>query len=61
MVVIGVVVWGLYWLLVASHFVDTDNAYVGADTAQVTPLVSGQVAQVLALETQTVKGRRSAW
>jgi membrane fusion protein (multidrug efflux system) len=54
-VIIGAVAWGLYWFLVSSHYVETDNAYVGADTAQVTPLVSGQVAQVLALETQTVK------
>jgi len=54
-VILGAVVWGLYWFLVSSHYVETDNAYVGADTAQVTPLVSGQVAQVLALETQMVK------
>ncbi len=51
----GVVVYGLYWLLVASHYVSTDNAYVGADTAQVTPLVGGPVAKVLVAETQTVK------
>ena len=53
-VVVGALVWGLYWFLVSSHYVATDNAYVGANTAQVTPLVSGQVARVLALETQTV-------
>ena len=46
---------GLYWLLVASHEISTDNAYVGADTAAVTPLVSGSVAQVLVVETQVVK------
>ncbi len=46
---------GLYWLLVASHEVSTDNAYVGADTASVTPLVSGSVAKVLVVETQVVK------
>jgi membrane fusion protein (multidrug efflux system) len=54
-VVVGAVAAGLYWLLVASHEVSTDNAYVGADTAEVTPLVSGQIARVLAAETQTVK------
>ena len=54
-VVVAAVIWGLYYFLVSSHYVETDNAYVGADTAQVTPLVSGQVAKVLALETQTVK------
>jgi membrane fusion protein (multidrug efflux system) len=47
--------WGLYWLLVSSHYVATDNAYVGADTAEVTPLISGQVAKVLVAETQTVR------
>jgi membrane fusion protein (multidrug efflux system) len=53
-VLAGALAWGLYWFLVPSHYVETDNAYVGADTAQVTPLVSGQVAQVLVRETQTV-------
>ena len=46
---------GLYWLLVASHQVSTDNAYVGADTAAVTPLVAGSVLKVLVAETQSVK------
>lgn len=32
----------------------TDNAYVGAETAQITSMVSGQVAQVLVKDTQTV-------
>jgi len=54
-VVVGAAGYGLYWLLVASHYVSTDNAYVGADTAQVTPLVSGQVVRILANETQVVK------
>jgi membrane fusion protein (multidrug efflux system) len=54
-VVAGAIGYGVYWLLVASHYVSTDNAYVGADTAQVTPLVSGQVVRVLVNETQVVK------
>jgi membrane fusion protein, multidrug efflux system len=54
-VVIGAVVYGIYWLLVASHYVSTDNAYVGADTALVSPLIQGQVVEVLAGETQVVK------
>jgi membrane fusion protein (multidrug efflux system) len=45
----------LYWLLVGSHYVSTDNAYVGADLAQVTPLVSGAVIQVRVADTQPVK------
>lgn len=46
--------YGLYWLLVASHYVATDNAYVGADVAEVTPLVSGAVTDVRVAETQFV-------
>ena len=45
----------LYWLLIASHYVSTDNAYVGADVAQVTPLVSGAVTEVRVADTQPVK------
>jgi membrane fusion protein, multidrug efflux system len=54
-VLIGAVAAGLYWLLVASHQVSTDNAYVGADTAEVTPLISGQVIRVPVVETQAVR------
>ena len=40
--------WYAYdWL--HSGTVETDNAYVGADTASITPLVSGHVARVLVL------------
>ena len=53
--VIGGVIYGLYWVLAGSREVATDNAYVGADLAQVTPLTSGAVKQVLARETQSVK------
>lgn len=48
-------VFGGYEVLVASRHVVTDNAYVGADVAQVTPLVSGPVSQVLVTDTQAVK------
>jgi membrane fusion protein (multidrug efflux system) len=54
-VVAGVVVYSIYWVLVASHYVETDNAYVGAETALVTPLTTGPAKQVLAMETQVVK------
>ncbi|BBF85473.1 membrane fusion component of tripartite multidrug resistance system [Aquitalea magnusonii] len=46
---------GGYWVLVASHHVSTDNAYVAVEVAQVTPEVSGTVREVLAVDTQTVK------
>jgi membrane fusion protein (multidrug efflux system) len=54
-VVVALVIWALYTLIFASHFVSTDNAYVGAETAQVTPLIGGPVAKVLVSETQVVK------
>ncbi|MCW6530383.1 HlyD family efflux transporter periplasmic adaptor subunit [Sphingomonas sp. MMSM20] len=47
--------YGIWYVAVGSHYVSTDNAYVGADTAQVTPMVAGQVAQVLVSDTQNVK------
>jgi len=44
-----------YDKLVASHHVETDNAYVGADVAQVTPLIGGPVSQVLVEDAQQVR------
>lgn len=44
-----------YDVLVASQHVETDNAYVGANVAQVTPLVGGPVLEVLVDDTQAVK------
>jgi len=35
--------------------IETDNAYVGADTASITPLVTGSVAQVLVSDAQEVR------
>jgi len=42
-------------VLVGRHHVTTDNAYVGAYSASVTPMVSGQVATVLVSDTQAVR------
>ncbi|EXE24631.1 EmrA/EmrK family multidrug efflux transporter periplasmic adaptor subunit [Acinetobacter sp. 907131] len=42
------------WALLLNNSVSTDNAYVGAETAQITSMVSGQVAQVVVKDTQTV-------
>jgi membrane fusion protein (multidrug efflux system) len=44
-----------YQTFVAAKHVVTDNAYVEAETAQVTALTSGPVAQVPVVDTQTVK------
>jgi membrane fusion protein (multidrug efflux system) len=47
--------WFAWWFLVGQFHVTTDNAYVDADVADITPLVSGPVTQVLAVDTQAVK------
>ena len=54
-VIVGAVAWGAYAVLFGGKTVKTDNAYVGADIAQVTPLISGPVARVLVRETDIVQ------
>jgi membrane fusion protein (multidrug efflux system) len=44
-----------YWLLIGQFHVTTDDAYVDADLAQITPLISGPVTKVDAVDTQAVK------
>lgn len=46
---------GGYWALADGGHVSTDNAYVNAEVAQVTPLISGAVVSVEAVNTQSVK------
>ena len=48
-------IWLVYWLLVGSKQVETDNAYVQASNAQVTALVSGALVSVPVHETKVVK------
>ena len=54
-VVVAAAVWGIWYFVTQAGRVETDNAYVGADVAQVTALVSGPVAEVRVSGTQTVK------
>ncbi|MBS0334397.1 MAG: HlyD family efflux transporter periplasmic adaptor subunit [Proteobacteria bacterium] len=54
-VVLGAVLYGVYALVFGGKTVSTDNAYVGADVGQVTPLIAGPVAKVLVRETEQVK------
>jgi membrane fusion protein (multidrug efflux system) len=44
-----------YDVLILARHATTNNAYVGADIADVTPLVSGPVRQVLVSDTQYVR------
>jgi len=54
-VLVAAIGFGLQWLLVGSHHVTTDDAYVDADVADVTPLVSGPIIQAPATNTLPVK------
>jgi membrane fusion protein (multidrug efflux system) len=47
--------YGAYDHFYLSHFVSTDNAYTAAETAQLTPSISGIVREVLVTDTQAVK------
>lgn len=47
--------WGGWYYLVNRNRVSTDNAYVNAQMAQITPLVEGPAIEVLVIETQQVK------
>ncbi len=54
-VLVAGVGYGAWYALVGSHHVETDNAYVAADVAQVTPLVGGPVKSVEVRDTQAVQ------
>ena len=43
------------WTLFFNHSVSTENAYVGAETASITSMVSGQVLDVMVSDTQQGK------
>ena len=52
--IIIALIYAIYHL-VFGQTVSTDNAYVGAETAEITSMVSGQVAEVKVSDTQQVK------
>jgi membrane fusion protein (multidrug efflux system) len=54
-VLVALLIYGAWYFLVGSRTISTDNAYVGADTASVTPMVSGQVIEVAVADTQVVR------
>jgi membrane fusion protein, multidrug efflux system len=54
-VVIGAIVYGIYWALVLNHFESTDNAYVQGNVVQITPQVVGTVVAINADDTDHVK------
>lgn len=48
-------IWGAWYFLTQAGRVSTDNAYVGADSATVTALISAPVKEVRVSGTQTVR------
>nr|WP_144037900.1 efflux RND transporter periplasmic adaptor subunit [Sphingopyxis sp. KK2] len=54
-VVVAALIWAAWYFLTQAGRVHTDNAYVGADSAVVTALVAGPVAEVRVAGTQAVK------
>lgn len=46
---------GSYWELVASKYVETDNAYTAVESAQVMSSITGTVAEVKVKDSQLVK------
>lgn len=54
-VIAATVLWGAWYWVARSGRVSTDNAYVGADAAQVTPLISAAVKAVTVINTQAVR------
>lgn len=54
-VAVAAVGYGAWWMLIGSRYVSTDDAYVDAEVAQVTPLVSGPVKEVRVVDTQPVR------
>ncbi len=47
--------WLVYEWLVASHYEDTDNAYVQGNVIQITPQIGGTVTAIMADDTDFVK------
>ncbi len=54
-VLVAAILYGAWYFLTQAGRVHTDNAYVGADSAQVTALVSGPVTEVRVGGTQAVR------
>jgi len=54
-IVFAALAWGAYYVLIASHYIATDDAYVGADVGEITPQVAGSVVAVRVQDTQAVK------
>jgi membrane fusion protein, multidrug efflux system len=55
LVVLGLIAWGLYWLLFQRFYQETNDAYVAGDIVVVTSRESGSVLAIHADNTQSVR------
>jgi membrane fusion protein (multidrug efflux system) len=51
---IAAIGYAIFWYLISSHYISTENAYVDASSAIVTPAISGIVLQADVYDTQRV-------
>ena len=54
-VVLGAIIWGVYWFVYLRDFESTDDAYVSGDVIAITSRESGTVLSIHADNTQSVK------
>jgi membrane fusion protein (multidrug efflux system) len=52
--VVVAVLFTMYWWLIGSRFVSTDNAYTATEVAQVAASVDGTIQEIHAIDTQAV-------
>src|SRR5579862_7929926 len=55
LLVLGGLIFGARWFLVGRYLESTDDAYLQADAATISPKVSGYIAEVLVADNQEVK------
>jgi membrane fusion protein, multidrug efflux system len=54
-VVVAAIIWGIYWLVYARYFEETNDAYVSGDVISITSREAGTVLSVHADNTQSVR------
>ncbi len=54
-IALAAIVWGGWWYVTGLDYVTTDDAYVDAQVASITPQVSGTIAEVRVHDTQFVR------
>jgi membrane fusion protein (multidrug efflux system) len=54
-VIVGGLIWLAHWILVASHYETTDDAYISSDLVQITSEIPGTVLAVRVDDTQSVE------